>query len=265
MILPLGMTIWFSLIRFSLLNGMGGFVGLLNYRYFISDPAFLTALLNTLVFVGSVLVVSIVAGTVAALIMDQPIFGRGLCRLMIISPFFVMPTVGALLWKNLLMDPVSGLFAFLASALGIQPFDWFARAPMFAIIIIVSWQWIPFAALIILTALQSIDDEQKEAAEMDGARIIPLFIWIVAPHIARAITVVVLVETIFLLSVFAEILVTTNGGPGLATTTLAFLVYTQGLLGFDVGEASAGGVIAVILANIVAIFLIRMIGKNLEG
>jgi sorbitol/mannitol transport system permease protein len=77
--------------------------------------------------------------------------------------------------------------------------------------------------------------------------------------------VVILIETIFLLSVFAEILVTTNGGPGDATTNIAFLVYAQALLQFDVGGASAGGIIAVILANIVAVFLMRMIGRNLEA
>ena len=85
------------------------------------------------------------------------------------------------------------------------------------------------------------------------------------PHLARAITVVILIETIFLLNVFAEILVTTGGGPGLQTTNIPFLVYAQALLQFDVGGASAGGIVAVILANIVAFFLVRMIGRNLEG
>ena len=78
-------------------------------------------------------------------------------------------------------------------------------------------------------------------------------------------TVVILIETIFLLSVFAEILVTTSGGPGVATTNIAFLVYKEALLNFNVGGASAGGIVAVVLANIVAIFLMRMIGRNLEG
>ena len=85
------------------------------------------------------------------------------------------------------------------------------------------------------------------------------------PHISRAITVVILIETIFLLSIFAEIYVTTSGGPGIATTNIPFLVYKQALLNFDIGGASAGGIIAVILANIVAFFLVRIIGRNLEG
>ncbi len=128
-----------------------------------------------------------------------------------------------------------------------------------------SWQWLPFATLILLTAIQSLDSEQLEAAEMDGASPVARFFYIKLPHLSRAITVVILIQTIFLLSVFAEILVTTNGGPGTASTNLPYLVYAKSLLSFDVGAGSAGGVIAIILANIVAIFLMRAIGKNLDN
>ena len=156
------------------------------------------------------------------------------------------------------------MFAWISSLFGLPAIDWFTNAPLTSIIIMVSWQWLPFAVLILLTALQSLDRDQKEAAQMDGAGPISIFFYITLPHLSRAITVVVLIETIFLLTVFAEIFVTTGGGPGLATTNIAFLVYTQALLQFDVGGASAGGIVAVILANIVAIFLIRLIGKNLD-
>jgi len=100
---------------------------------------------------------------------------------------------------------------------------------------------------------------------MDGTRPIPFFFHIVLPHLARAVTVVILIQTIFLLTVFAEIFVTTGGGPGIKTTNLAFLIYAQALLQYDVGGASAGGIVAVVLANIVAFFLVRLVGKNLEA
>jgi sorbitol/mannitol transport system permease protein len=206
----------------------------------------------------------VVGGTLLALLMDQPILGRPVVRLMMIAPFFVMPTVSALVWKNLLMHPVTGLFAWIAQLMGVTPVDWFAQVPLFSIILIVAWQWLPFATLILLTALQSLDEEQKEAAEMDGAGPFSFFSFIVLPHLARPITVVILIETIFLLTVFAEIFVTTGGGPGLQTTNIAFLVYAQALLQYDVGGASAGGIVAVVLANIVAAFLVRIIGRTLE-
>ncbi|WP_134681690.1 carbohydrate ABC transporter permease [Paracoccus ravus] len=265
MIVPLAITLWFSFQSYNLLSpGMERFIGLTNYKYFLSDPAFWQAMANTLMIVGGVLAITVIGGVVLALLLDQPIRGQGIVRILMIAPFFIMPTVSALVWKNMFMNPVNGLFAWLAKAVGAQPIDFLAQYPLMSIILIVAWQWLPFATLILLTALQSLDSEQMEAAEMDGAGAWAKFTHLVLPHLSRAITVVILIETIFLLSVFAEILVTTNGGPGYASTNLTYLVYSQALLQYDVGGASAGGIVAVILANIVAIFLMRMIGKTLE-
>ncbi len=266
MIVPLGMTIYFSFLRYNLLMpGMESWTGFDNYYYFLVQPAFGSALLNTLLLVGGVLLITVVGGILLALLLDQPFKGQGIVRVMVIAPFFVMPTVSALVWKNMFMNPVNGMFAHLAKSLGMQPFDFLAHAPLASIILIVAWSWLPFATLILLTALQSLDREQMEAAEMDGASWMNRFIYLTLPHLTRSITVVVLIQTIFLLSVFAEILVTTNGGPGTASTNLPYLVYQQSLLNYDVGGGSAGGIVAVILANIVAFFLMRMIGKNLES
>ncbi len=265
MLIPLGLTLYFSFLRYNLLMpGANPFVGWENYEFFFTDPAFNAAILNTLLLVGGVLLITVIGGILLALLIDQPMWGQGIVRILVIAPFFVMPTVSALVWKNMFMNPVNGLFAHVAKGLGMQPFDFLAQAPLASIILMVSWQWLPFATLILLTALQSLDSEQLEAAEMDGASALSRFFYIMLPHLARAITVVILIQTIFLLSVFAEILVTTGGGPGTASTNLTYLIYVQSLLQFDVGLGSAGGVFAIILANIVAIFLMRMIGKNLD-
>lgn len=265
MIVPLLMTIWYSFQNYNLLNPAGrGFAGFDNYVYFYTDPAFYQSIANTLILVVGVLAITVIGGILLALLLDQPIFGQGIVRILVISPFFVMPPVAALIWKNMIMHPGYGVLADISRFFGLQPVDWFAQYPLFSIIIIVAWQWLPFATLILLTALQSLDGEQKEAAEMDGANFLSRFWYLTLPHLARAITVVILIQTIFLLAVYAEILVTTNGGPGYASTNLAFLIYRTALLSYDVGGASAGGVIAVILANIVAIFLMRAVGRNLD-
>lgn len=265
-IVPLLMTVWFSLIRYNLLSPEDtGFVGLQNYQFMWSDPAFLPAVFNTLLLTVAVLVISVVGGVLLAVLYDQPFMGRGIARLLVIAPFFVMPTVSALIWKNMLLHPVYGLVAAATTALGLPPIDWLGEYPMLSIIIIVSWQWLPFAFLILLTAIQSLDQEQKEAAQIDGAGPIAMFFYIVLPHLKRAIGVVVMIETIFLLSIFAEIYTTTAGGPGTATTTLSYLIYQLGLQQFDVGMASTGGILAVILANIVSVFLVRMLANNLKG
>lgn len=264
MIVPLAMTIYFSTLNYNLLDPEAqSFIGIRNYTDFLSDPSFLGAFVNTLILVVSVLILSVVGGIFVALLMDQQIYGQNIVRVMVIAPFFVMPTVSALIWKNMLMNPVSGLFAWMAKSVGLTPIDWFTNVPLLSVILIVSWQWLPFASLILLTALQSLDEEQKEAASLDGAKAIPFFFHIVLPHIARAITVVVLIETIFLLNVFAEIKVTTNGGP--STTNIPFRIFELATNANDVGGSAAGGIVAVVLANIVAFFLVRMIGKNLEN
>jgi len=265
MIVPLVMTLWFSFQRYNLLNPtVTGFAGFENYTFLVTDPDFWASLINTLVLVGSVLVITVVGGTLLAVLFDQPFFGQGVARVMAISPFFVMPTVAALVWKNLMMHPTYGFIAAIFRAFGLPPVDFLGSYPMMSVIVIVSWEWLPFALLILLTAVQSLDHEQMEAATLDGAGPLAKFFFITLPHLGRAISVVIMMETIFLLSIFAEIFVTTTGGPGNATTNLAFLIYSRALLQFDVGGASAGGVIAIILANIVAFFLVRSIGKRLE-
>ena len=266
MVVPLAMTLWFSFQNYNLLNPAAtSFAGWFNYQYFLTDPAFMQSLINTLILVGGVLLITVIGGTFIALLLDQPIWGQGIVRILVISPFFVMPPVAALVWKNMMLNPQYGIAANISRFFGQAPVDFFGQYPLFSIIIIVAWQWLPFATLILLTALQSLSEEQREAAEMDGANAVNRFFYIILPHMARAITVVILIQTIFLLGVFAEILVTTSGGPGYNSTNIAFLVYRTARLSFDVGGGSAGGIIAVILANIVAIFLMRVVGKNLDA
>lgn len=265
MIVPLVMTIYFSLIRYNLMQpDQSGFTGLSNYEFFVTDPSFSTAVINTLLLLGSVIVITVVGGIALALLIDEPFPGRGVVRLLLISPFFVMPTVNALMWKHMMMNPIYGVLAQVWQFFGAEPVDWLTDLPLFSVIVMVSWQWLPFATLIFMTALQSMSREQLEAARMDGATYLQQLRYLVLPHLGRSIAVVVMIEMIFLLSVFAEIYTTTAGGPGDASTNVAFLIFKQALLNFDAGVASAGALFAVVLANIAAVFLIRMVGKNLD-
>lgn len=266
MIVPLAMTIWFSFRMYRLLSpDRTGWVGMRNYTWFVSSPDFWLAISNTLLLVGGVLAITIIFGVLIALLIDQPVWGQGPLRILVISPFFVMPPVAASIWENLFMHPQNGMFASLALALGHEPILFMESYPMSSVIFIVSWEWLPFATLILLTALQSLSSEQLEAAEMDGAGALSRFRYIILPHMTRAITVVVLIQTIFLLGIFGEIFTTTQGGPGSASTTLPYMIYKQAVIAKDIGRAAAGGIIAVILANIVAYFLMRGIGKHLDA
>ena len=264
MIVPLGMTLYFSFMRYNLLYPERfGFTGLLNYEFFLTDPAIWPSVLNTLLLVGSVVIVTCILGITFAVLLQSPFRGRGIARVMLISPFFIMPTVNALIWENLFLNPVYGFFAFISTSLGLPVIEWLSELPLFSIIMMVTWQWTPFALLIFMTSLQSIDKEQIEAAEIDGASEWNKFVYLTIPHLLRPIAIVVMIQTIFHLSLFAEIFVTTSGGPGYQSTNVAFLIFAQALMQFDAGIASAGGVFAIILANVVAIFLIRQVGKSL--
>ena len=265
MIVPLGMTLYFSFVSYNLMQpGEHPFAGLENFHYFVTDPDFWPAVWNTLLLIGSVIAITVVAGVLLALLVNEPFPGRGIVRVLLISPFFVMPAVNALLWKHMMMNPIYGVLADVWRLFGLQPVDWLTDVPLLSVIIMVAWQWLPFACLIFITSLQSLDREQMEAARMDGATRLHQFWYLTLPHLGRSIAVVVMIEMIFLMSVFAEIFTTTSGGPGNESTNLAFLIYKQALMSYDVGVASASALFAVVLANIAAVFLIRMVGKNLD-
>src|ERR687890_46203 len=206
MIVPLAMTLWFSFQYYNLLDpSVGGFAGLENYTFLLTDPSLWTAMINTLFLVFWVLVITVGLGTLLAVLFDQEFYGRGVARLLAIAPFFVMPTVSALIWKNMLMHPVNGLFASFTRGLGLPAIDFFGSFPLTSIVIIVAWQWTPFALLILLTAIQSLDHEQKEAARMDGSGPFSMFFFIILPHLARAISVVLAnIVAIFLVRSIAK-------------------------------------------------------------
>ena len=263
MLVPLIMTLWFSFRNYlPLRGGDQGFAGFDNFVRFVTASAFWPAVGATMLIVVSALLITIVLGVLLAVLLDQPMWGQGIVRILVIAPFFVMPTVSGLVWKNMFLDSVNGLFAHVARFFGTTPVEWIIDKPFASIILIVSWQWLPFATLILLTSIQSLDSEQLQAAEMDGAPPIKRFWYLTIPHLSRAITVVLLIETIFMLSIFAEIKMTTAGAFG--TKTLSYLIFQRVLESQNVGLGSAGGVYAIILANIVAAFLMRIVGKNLD-
>jgi sorbitol/mannitol transport system permease protein len=263
MLVPLTMTLIFSFQRYlPMRGGFQGWVGFDNYVLFVTSSAFWPSVQATVIIVGGVLLITVILGILLAILLDQPIWGQGVVRILVIAPFFVMPTVSGLVWKNMFMDPNNGLLSHLWRFFGANPIVWLSDASMTSIIIIVSWQWLPFATLILLTAMQSLDSEQLEAAEMDGAPAYARFWHIILPHLSRAITIVILIQTIFLLAIFAEIFVTTQGSFG--TRTLTYLVFQRVLESQNVGLGSAGGIYAVILANIFALLLMRIVGKNLD-
>src|SRR4051812_19561112 len=145
MVVPLAMTIYFSFVRFSLLNpDVKGFAGLDNYKFLWQDSSFYPGILNTLIIIGAVLLSTVVFGVLLAVLYDRDFFGKNVATLLVIAPFFVMPTVSALVWKNMIMHPVYGLIALGLRAVGLPAIDWFGTYPLLSVILIIAWEWVPF-------------------------------------------------------------------------------------------------------------------------
>ncbi len=289
MLVPLGMTLFFSFIRYFLNNtrrpdctspSIDNWRGFGNYQYVWNQDAFWLAIQNSLLIVCSILFLTVALGIAIAVLINRSFPGRGIVRVLLISPFFVMPAVNAVLWINMLLDPVLGLQGIAVAnindvILGLrdapivggffslwpkfEPISFRAtQTSAYAVIMMVTWQWTPFAVLIFMTSLQSEDQQQKEAAVLDGAGAWSQFRFLTLPHLGRPIAIVVMIQAIFHLSLYAEIEIVSRGN---GNKNLPY--YIGELVNNNIGAASATGIFAVILANIVAIFLLRMVGKTL--
>lgn len=249
--IPFLLAVWFSLHAWNLLVPTEGFpfVGLANYiTEFVSDPNFWPVIWNTVQLVVGAIVLALIGGTILALLLNRPIWGRGVLRAVSTVPFLVTPSVMALIWKNLFLSPSSGMVDWLFHLVGLPSVAWFSTYPLQSITFIVAWEWTPFVMLVILAGLQSIPDEVMEAARVDGANAFMIFWLITFPLLRKAYEIALLFGTIFIFQTFAEIYVTTSGGPGLSTNTLPYYTYRTAFTSFQIGQASALGVIGVIVA-----------------
>jgi len=217
---------------------------------------------NLVVITLGIIVPSLLLGLAFALLLHRSFPLRGLVRAMMITPFFVMPTVNAVVWKNMLLNPVFGLLSWLTVTLGLGRFDLLTASPKGGIMTMAVWQWTPFMMLILLAGLQGMSDEVREAARVDGASPIGEFRYITLPLLGRYIELAVLLGTIYVLQIFGEIFVSTQGGPGTDTTTVPYYVYQTISQSNDVGAAAAQGVLAVVVASVIAAFLLRLLVRT---
>lgn len=264
---PFVLAIWFSFTNWNLLRpDSSGFIGFdrmwRNYSRILTNPDFFAVLVNTIVLTVSVVVITFVLGLGLALLLNRPFPGRALARTLLISPFLIMPVAAAVLWKNIMLDPSFGLISYYLRFFGIRNFYALESFPMASVIAIISWQWIPFVMLILLAGLQSLPESNVEAARIDGASGLSMFRHIIFPHLTRFIEIALLLETIFILSEFGTIFVTTSGGPGIQTTNLPYQIFLEAFSRQNVGRASAYGIFAVILANIVIALFLRVLRRN---
>jgi len=248
-------------------------IGLQNFRDLLSsltnssDPyAFRAAVVNSFIFTVGAVVISLVLGLIYAELVNHKFPGRNIVRTMLITPFLVMPVAGALGWKNLMMDPDFGVinWVFRTLHVGHGPV-WLAHLPRESIIIMLVWRWAPFMMLILLAGMQSIDEEVREAARVDGATPVQEFIGITLPHLYRFMQLGALLGSVYIVQETDAIFVTTQGGPGTLTTNLPYLVYETAVRGSQVGRGAAMGLVVVAMTIITMTFLLRILDRMLRA
>ena len=256
--IPFLLTIYYSFFSWNLLKpGSMHFTGLDNYATLITDESIHTAVWNTVLLTVSVITLSVIIGMAIAMLLNSDVFGKGVMRTLMIAPFLIMPTAGALIWKDTLLNPLFGLLPYLLTPFGLQRVDWINHYPMVTVVTVEVWRWTPFMMLIILAGLQSQNPEVLEAAKVDGANAIQAFRRITLPLVRPFIELGALLGSLFVVQTFDSIFMLTYGGPGEDTTNIPFLLYLVAFQGFNIGQASAIGVVAVIITIIVATFALR--------
>jgi sorbitol/mannitol transport system permease protein len=263
---PFLLTIWFSLQKWNLLRPENSrFNGIQNYIDLFTTGEFVPALIVSAVMTAGAVILSLAIGLLLAELVNQRFRGRDIVRTLLITPFLVMPVVSALGWKTTMLNPVFGVVDWVLTSIGLPRIDWFASVPLFSVTWIVIWRWAPFMMLILLAGMQALSDEVREASRVDGASSRQEFRYIVLPHLKSYMQLGVLLGTIYILAEFDTIAMTTQGGPGTATTNLPWLIYQKIFYGYDVGHAAAMGVIVVALTYIFAVNFIRLLGQLMRG
>ena len=266
---PFVYTIWLSLQRRNLQRpDREGFTGLDNYRFALQrDLAFWESVANTVIFVVAAVIVSLLLGLLFAELVNHRFPGRNVVRTLLITPFLVMPAAAALTWKNMMFNPIFGVIGWLSRTFipGSPSPNWLGEFPELSVIGVIVWRWAPFMMLILLAGMQSISEEIREAARVDGASPLQEFFGITLPNLTRFMTLGGLLGTVYIIQEIDPMYLMTKGGPSNSTTTLPYLVFRRSIEGQDIGRGAALGVIIVILSIGLITLLIRFLDRMMRG
>ena len=255
---PLVYLVWNSLHRLDLgMPWLSGFAGLDNYVRMGSDPRFWNSLWLTVIYTGATVVLQVLIGLALALLVLQIPRGQGVLRVAAILPIVLAPVVVGLFWRTLVLAPDVGLVDVASHALGLGSHNWLGepQLALISVIAIHTWQWTPFAFLVLLATLATLPPDVYEAARLDRAGAWQRFFHITLPLIRPAIVMVVIMRTMVALTAFAAIFTVTGGGPGTATEILNLYAYRKSFteLSFGYGSALAvallGGVLVAFVGH----------------
>jgi multiple sugar transport system permease protein len=241
-----------------------GFVGLGNYVKLLQDEKFWHSLGLTLKFTLTDVTFELTLATLLALALSQPLRGVRLYRALLIIPLMTPPVVGALVWKVLYRSGNGGFFNFVLDSLGL-PMQGFIGDPAQAIqslIVIDIWLFLPFVAIILLAGLQTLPQEQIDAAHVDGASNWRVFWQIKLPYLIPFYIVAMFFRVIDSLNVFDTIYGTTTGGPGDTTRVLAINGYENAFPFFNISYGGATFVALWILCTVAGSLLYTWVKRS---
>jgi sorbitol/mannitol transport system permease protein len=239
------------------------FVGLDNYERLVDNTFFREAAWTSVLMTVSTVLISLVLGTLLAVLLDRHFFGRGIVRTMLITPFLIMPVVAGLIWANQMFSGLYGVVNWLTGQIGLESIQFVSEYPLASIVTVLVWQWTPFMMLIMLAGLQSQPSDVLEAAKVDGATALGTFRQLTLPHLRRYMELCVLLGTIYVVQVFDHVDVMTGGGPD--STNVPYFVYQRSIGGgWDFGLASAYSIVVVLVSIVVATLALRVLSSLLR-
>jgi multiple sugar transport system permease protein len=238
-VFPFGYALWLSLHDYKIGQPVA-FLGAGNYLALTADEQFWNALKLTFWLYLGALAVQLVLGVALGLLLNRIEWAKGLIRTVMVSPFMLPPVVVGMM-SIVVLDPGMGVANYLLKTAGL-PTSLFLASPdyvIFSVILIDTWQWTPFVALIVLGGLQALPARVYEAAAIDGAVGWRRFFYITLPMLGPTIVTAAVLRSVDLLRFFDVIYITTQGGPGHASSTLNIYAYRKGFEFSDIGYASA--------------------------
>lgn len=242
LIYPIFSSLYYSMTTKHLIRLTYDFIGLENYKAVLADPNFFKAFLNSVLWTLGSLAGQLIIGFTGALAINRVNFGKGIYRTLMIIPWAFPSIVIALSWKWIL-NGVSGFIPNILVQLGIcNELPQFLSDNSFVfltLIFINIWFGAPMIMVNVLSALQTIPQDQYEAAQIDGASKVQQFWYITVPHIKVVVGLLVVLRTIWVFNNFDIIYLLTGGGPANATTTMPIYAYNMGWNTKLLGRSSA--------------------------
>ncbi len=258
---PLVYLGWTSLQRIDLgMPWLSGFAGIDNYLKMGEDPRFWNSLVLTFIYTGSTVVLQVVLGLSLALLVMQFPRGQGLLRIAAILPIVLAPVVVGLFWRTLVLAPDFGIVDLVTRSLGLGSYNWLGdpQLALISVIAIHTWQWTPFAFLVLLATLATLPPDVYEAARLDRAGPWQTFFHITLPLIRPAVVMVVILRLMTALSAFAAIFAATGGGPGSATEILNLYAYRTSFTELNLGYGASLAVVLLSITLAISWFMFRL-------